>query len=53
MKKVINFIRNIPGAVFHLLTFKTYTFYPRWYEIIYGIIAWVCILEIVYINLIK
>lgn len=41
-------IKEIPNAIYHLLTFKHYTVFDRWFEISLGIMAWIYIGIILY-----
>jgi hypothetical protein len=42
MKKILNVI----DALYHMLSFKTYTTMPRGLEIGYGVLGWLCIIVI-------
>ncbi len=44
-------MKTILEATYHLMFFKTYTIYPRWYEILLGIQAWFSLGVIVFILL--
>jgi hypothetical protein len=40
-------MKKILEAMYHLYFFKTYTKYPRWMEIMYGISAWIFLCVII------
>jgi len=42
-------IKKILNALYNLYLFKPYTFYPRWIEIGYGIMAWFNLFIILYV----
>ena len=39
----MKYIKEYFEALFAMLAFKTFTIYPRWFEIYCGWIAWICI----------
>jgi hypothetical protein len=46
-------MKKIFKAVYALFLFKPYTTLPRFFEIGYGVIAWLCVGLIIYAFLIK
>lgn len=45
---VINSIMILGEVIYHLFLFKTYTVYPRWFEIACGALAWGFLIEMLY-----
>ena len=46
---LINSIMILGDVLYHILFFKTYTYYSRWFEIACGILMWLYLIEMVYI----
>jgi hypothetical protein len=45
------YIKEVQDAMYHLFLFKTYTAMPRYLEIAYGFIGWMCVLIIIWAQL--